>query len=89
MSGYEQSRRRIIARCTKIVDDTEQLIRDVLYWNDHVRAVKWPETPPIDVEPARVVVFKAKEIRQLATDGKPIPDALWEDLLRAAEEDLM
>jgi hypothetical protein len=85
----EAARRRLIRRTTEIIEESEQLIRDILSWNDNVRERVSPGEPPIDVEPIRVTIAKARQVREFAVSGSPAPQKLVDELIEAASTPLM
>lgn len=83
------ARQRIIRLSRKIIRENEQIIRDVIYWNDNVRAVKFPDDSPIDVEPCRIVIHKARQVLANALAWRRSPQGLMDEMIEAASEELM
>lgn len=76
---WEQCRQRMLRRINHIIDETEQLIRDVTYWHTLPAS-----TDPIDFEDSRVLLSAAKKCREHLEAGTPIPDPLWTQFKEAA-----
>jgi hypothetical protein len=82
----ELSGARIVASMDNVIAENEQIIRDTTSWNDNVRPAKYPDAAPIDMELSRIAISKAKKIRELVLQGKPVPTSLRRELMEALSQ---
>jgi uncharacterized protein YqcC (DUF446 family) len=68
MTEREKAAKRLTRRCRKIIDECDQALRDIGWWNENRT-----EHPPLDPEPFRVHGMLAREVLSYVEAGKPIP----------------
>ena len=77
---WQKSRRRLIRGLRKIIDECEQIGRDISYWNQHRT-----DAAPFDLGGELVAVAMAKECLARVIAGEELPDALWNRLVQQLE----
>lgn len=81
--SHASVRGRLLKSLGNAIAEMEQIIRDIGWWNNNRT-----DCPPFDAEATRVALSKARQVHAIVeADKGPIPDDLWNDLIKALHED--
>lgn len=72
-SNREAVRRRLRKRLTRKIDEMEQLVRDIRYWNN-ARL----DAPPFDCGDVLVAIGLVKQMVLHLDSDEPFPNDLWQ-----------
>lgn len=81
LNKFRNAKYRLIRVLRKLIAESEQIARDIAWWNKHRT-----DAPPFDNGGDLAYAALARQCLALAESNQPIPDELWDRLTAQARE---